>query len=183
MTPLSHQEKLDELKKHLTAIRKIARRLVVVYGASYSVTDDAVQSASLYMWKALGRFDRDRGVQVMTYCYPWIKVGAEREIQRHVRYLRRMNGDVECEELSRADEAEDCAVEMVEHMFSNSMHRWMDQVLTPAQKLAVVKRLEGKTLRDAGKEMALTHERVRQLTNEAMFNLRRAVVSAEGVAR
>lgn len=180
MTPLSHDEKIAEIERHEPMIRRISRKIVRMYRASDSIADDAAQSAMLYMWKALGRFDRDRGVQVITYCYPWIRVGAEREVQRHVRYLRRMDGEITCEELSRHEESVEPADEMVDFVFVEiSIARWIEAVLSPVEKQTIAKRMQGKTLRDTGRDLSLTHERVRQIENTAHDRLRKALHRAE----
>ena len=133
--------------------------------------EEALQAGRIGLWHAIQGYDPARGSTFSTYA--WVAIC--RQIHRRAQELRR-DTDVGLEEMSASWAVPDLAEEVERKLSEGILHVLVGQLPQRLRQVIIGRYGLGErspcTLKELGKELGLSCERVRQLQQEALAWLR-----------
>jgi RNA polymerase sigma factor (sigma-70 family) len=133
--------------------------------------EEALQAGRIGLWRAIEGYDPTRGTTFSTYA--WVAIW--RQIHQRVKELR-AGSEVWSQELPASWIVPDPAEELEGEVIQRVLHELVGQLPERLGEVIVGRYGLGETpprsLRKLGQEMGLSHERVRQLQQEALAWLR-----------
>ncbi|MFN2242480.1 MAG: sigma-70 family RNA polymerase sigma factor [Anaerolineae bacterium] len=133
--------------------------------------EEALQAGRIGLWHAIRGYDPARGTAFSTYA--WVAIW--RQVYRRGQELSR-DTDVCLPEMPATDVMPDLAEELDRELTTSALHELVGQLPKRLHRVIVGRYGLGKhppcTLKELGKELGLSRERVRQLQQEALAWLR-----------
>ena len=133
--------------------------------------EEALQAGRIGLWHAIRGYDPARGTAFSTYA--WVAIW--RHIDRRGQELSR-DSDVEVPEIPAPWAVLDPVEEVEKHLTINALHELVGQLPKHLRRVIVSRYGLGEqppcTLKELGKELGLSGERVRQLQQDALAWLR-----------
>jgi len=133
--------------------------------------EEALQAGRIGLWRAIRGYDPARGTAFSTYA--WVAIW--RHIYRRGKELNR-DSDVEVPEMPAPWAVLDPVEEVEKHLTIDALHDLVGQLPKRLRRVIVGRYGLGEqppcTLKELGKELGLSGERVRQLQQEALARLR-----------
>lgn len=136
--------------------------------------EEALQAGRIGLWHAVQGYDPTRGTTFSTYA--WVAIG--RHIRRRAVELSR-DSDVWLQEWPASSVMPDPAAELERELCTGMLHDLVGQLPQRLRRVIVGRYGLGeqppRTLKELGKELGVSGERVRQLQEEALAWLRHPV--------
>lgn len=123
---------------------------------TYDERDQLTQAGRIGLWKALKKFDPDRGCKLSPYAWNPIKW----EILKEIRFLKKTES---MERLSNED---------LEDMESSELWEVMPDVLSNSEKKVIILRTEGYKLQEICEFMQMGRSKIKRLVYQAVRKVR-----------
>jgi len=186
LTPAERAELIE-------SARPFARMIARFYLGRGLSFEDLESAAVDGLWKASRHFDQDRGTKFLTYAGRWCHQRVQKAIRDQKRFGMRMipvGGRVRIV-IGKGRNTDPDAPALFERAAARSAHpieaiagkevwdRFM-KLLTPRLRdVAFLRYREGLTLEETGDALGVTRERIRQLEEQLLDRLKRAIVRGE----
>jgi RNA polymerase sigma factor (sigma-70 family) len=155
------------LREHRKLVVAVVRKQWLGERSAYA---DLVQEGTIALWRAILGFDSGRGLAFSTYAWRAI----ERAVWAAIKRAERAEG---WSEWVRGEELALLLVEAEERREQQEV-LWQMVSQLPGRQAGIVSALyglesgQGQTLAAVGQEHGVTHERIRQIRNDALVQLR-----------
>lgn len=130
--------------------------------------EEALQAGRIGLWHAIRGYDPTRGTAFSTYA--WVAIW--RHIYRRSKELNRHSDVLSLPEMPTPKTAPDPVEEVEKHLILDALHDLVGQLPRDLRRVIVGRYGLGEqppcTLKELGKELGLSGERVRQLQQEAL---------------
>jgi RNA polymerase sigma factor (sigma-70 family) len=130
--------------------------------------EEALQAGRIGLWHAIRGYDPTRGTAFSTYA--WVAIW--RHIYRRSKELNRYSDVLSLPEMPTLKTAPDPVEEVEKHLILDALHDLVGQLPRDLRRVIVGRYGLGEqppcTLKELGKELGLSGERVRQLQQEAL---------------
>lgn len=189
MKHMTKEQQDKALVDNLGLVHVFVRRIMSKRMIPDHHKEDIVQAGTIGLMRALAKFDIDKGTKVSTYAWWWIRIYANRAIQD--LDLIRVGRDhrsarlafLGCDPRRGVDPYDDDVLEgrsddVEEAVMLRSLRSSMEQLPPNLQDL-LVRRMEGATLEQIGRDWRLSRERIRQLEAVAHRELRDLVAGRQ----
>lgn len=141
------------------------------HGGGDITYEDALQAGRIGLWRAIQGYDPARGTAFSSYA--WVAIW--RHVHRRTKELNR-DSHVEVQQLPVSWLVPDPAKEVERKVTVEALHDLVNQLSQPLRRVIIARYGLGErppcTLKELGKELGLSRERVRQLQQDALAWLR-----------
>lgn len=165
--PLTAQAVEEAMEQHEGLVHAFIRR----QGGGDIPFEEALQAGRIGLWHAIRGYDPARGTAFSTYA--WVAIC--RHVHRRAKELSQ-DTNVSLQEMPASWVLSDPAEELEEALTNGVLRDLVDQLPTRLHRVIVNRYGLGPkppcTLKELGRELGLTRERVRQLQQEALAWLR-----------
>lgn len=201
LSPAQARQAEADCRQHKGMIVKIARRYTWAIGDNISF-DDLLQEAHWGMIRARRTYDAKKGVKFLTYAQWWVVHFVQRYVcdslktvrtPVHVQLAEGSGSRAKCLSLDAPSgldsgepyvnslvdhEAPDIAAQAQQSITSQRVNDAIDRALSPRSAQIVRQSMRGRSQVDIGRDLGLSHERIRQLKEQAYRHLRPHLLAA-----